>query len=119
MNWILILAIAVVSDALRIFVDNYISDVYFKERGAVSQKIISGIIVPTAGLAILVFTNFNFFSTPSDVKLITIASSTIETELVENSFAFVVVIVHTNKNIKSRTKPLYLCITSAIHRIAD
>ena len=66
MNWILILAIAVVSDALRIFVDNYISDVYFKERGAVSQKIISGIIVPTAGLAILVFTNFNFFSAPSD-----------------------------------------------------
>jgi len=66
MNWIIILTIAVISDALRIFIDNYVSDVYFKERGAVSQKIVSGIVVPTAGLAILVFTNFNFFSTPSD-----------------------------------------------------
>ena len=32
MSWLAILAIAVISDALRIFIDNYASDYYFKEN---------------------------------------------------------------------------------------
>ena len=64
MNWLIILAIAVISDALRIFIDNYVSDVYFKEKGAVSQKIVSGIVTPIIGIAILIFTGFNFAEVP-------------------------------------------------------
>ena len=32
MSWLAILAIAVISDALRIFIDNYASDYYFKDK---------------------------------------------------------------------------------------
>lgn len=59
MSWLAILAIAVVSDALRIFIDNYISDVYFKEKGAVSQKIASGLILPIIGIVVLIVNGFN------------------------------------------------------------
>lgn len=64
MNWLVVLAIAVVSDALRIFIDNYISDVYFKEKGAVSQKIVSGIVTPILGIIILIVTGFSFTEMP-------------------------------------------------------
>lgn len=64
MSWLIILAIAVISDALRIFIDNYVSDVYFKEKGAVSQKIVSGIVTPILGIIILIFTGFSFTETP-------------------------------------------------------
>lgn len=64
MNWLVVLAIAVISDALRIFIDNYISDVYFKEKGAVSQKIVSGIVTPILGIIILIVTGFNFTEIP-------------------------------------------------------
>ncbi|MBR0480021.1 EamA family transporter [Candidatus Saccharibacteria bacterium] len=42
MNWLVLVAIAVFTDALRIFIDNYISDVYFKGRDAASQKLFYG-----------------------------------------------------------------------------
>lgn len=74
MNWILILAIAVVSDALRIFVDNYISDVYFKERGAVSQKIISGIVTPVIGVVIMLCLGLDFSSIPPETALLLVLS---------------------------------------------
>lgn len=64
MNWLVVLAIAVISDALRIFIDNYVSDVYFKEKGAVSQKIVSGIVTPILGIIILIVTGFNFTEIP-------------------------------------------------------
>lgn len=64
MSWLAILAIAVISDALRIFIDNYISDVYFKEKGAVSQKIVSGIVTPILGIIILIVTGFSFTEMP-------------------------------------------------------
>lgn len=64
MNWLVVLAIAVISDALRIFIDNYVSDVYFKEKGAVSQKIVSGIVTPILGIIILIVTGFSFTEMP-------------------------------------------------------
>ena len=64
MSWLAILAIAVISDALRIFIDNYASDYYFKEKGAVSQKIVSGIVTPILGIIILIVTGFNFTEIP-------------------------------------------------------
>lgn len=42
MNWLIFVIITVFVDALRIFIDNYVSDVYFKGRGAVSQKLFYG-----------------------------------------------------------------------------
>lgn len=59
MNWIIIIAIAVISDALRIFIDNYASDVYFKEKGAVSQKIVSGLMYLIVGIVTLVVNEFD------------------------------------------------------------
>ena len=38
MNWLLLVIITVIFDSSRIFIDNYISDYYFKGHGAVSQK---------------------------------------------------------------------------------
>lgn len=38
MNWLVLVAIAVVADAIRVFTDNYITDVYFKGKDSVSQK---------------------------------------------------------------------------------
>ena len=42
MNWLVLVAIAVVADAIRIFADNYITDYYFKGRDSVSQKYFYG-----------------------------------------------------------------------------
>lgn len=74
MNWIIVLAIAVVSDALRIFIDNYVSDVYFKEKGAVSQKIVAGLITPILGTIILILNGFNFAEIPPITIALLLAS---------------------------------------------
>ena len=39
MNWLIFVVLAVFFDSSRIYTDNYSSDVYFKGRGAVSQKL--------------------------------------------------------------------------------
>lgn len=39
MNWLALVLITVIFDSTRIFIDNYISDHYFKGNGAVSQKL--------------------------------------------------------------------------------
>ena len=43
MNWIVMIGIAIFCDAIRVFIDNYITDVYYKKRGAVAQKLFYGI----------------------------------------------------------------------------
>ena len=42
MNWLVLMAINVISDSTRIFIDNYVSDYYFKGKESVSQKIFYG-----------------------------------------------------------------------------
>ena len=42
MNWLALVAINVLADSTRIFIDNYNSDYYFKGKGAVSQKLFYG-----------------------------------------------------------------------------
>ena len=61
MNWILLISIAVLTDALRIFTDNYISDVYFKETGAVSQKFFYGFAYILISLVTFIVIGFNPF----------------------------------------------------------
>ncbi len=42
MSWLVLVIIAVVFDSIRIFIDNYISDVYYKGRGSAAQKLFYG-----------------------------------------------------------------------------
>ena len=42
MNWLILMAINVVSDSTRIFIDNYVTDYYFKGKESVSSKIFYG-----------------------------------------------------------------------------
>lgn len=63
MNWIVLVAIATFSDSLRIFVDNYTSDVYFKGRHAVSTKLFYSIMHIIIFGAVLIATGFNPFAT--------------------------------------------------------
>ena len=62
MNWLILVIIATVLDSTRIFVDNYSSDVYFKGRGAVSQKLFYGYTTAATGLIILAINHFDFLS---------------------------------------------------------
>ena len=60
MSWLSFVAIAVFFDVFRIFTDNYISDVYFKDRGVVSQKMYYAIGRTLAGIIILFLAGFSF-----------------------------------------------------------
>lgn len=42
MSWLLFVVVAVIFDSLRIFIDNYVSDVYFKGKQAAAQKVFFG-----------------------------------------------------------------------------
>ncbi|MBQ2695612.1 hypothetical protein IJG04_03195 [Candidatus Saccharibacteria bacterium] len=55
MNWLALVAVATLANSTVIFIDNYVSDFYFKGRHAVSQKLfygLAGIILATAFLLI-------------------------------------------------------------------
>lgn len=69
MNWLIFVAITVISDSLRIFVDNYASDVYFKGRHAVSAKILYGISYIIIFGPLLAITGFNFLEADGIVIL--------------------------------------------------
>ncbi|MBQ7202306.1 DMT family transporter [Candidatus Saccharibacteria bacterium] len=56
MSWLILVVIAVFTDAMRIFADNYITDYYFKGRGSVSQKYFYGwFFIALAGLMAIIF----------------------------------------------------------------
>lgn len=59
MNWLILVVIAVIADSLRIFIDNYVSDVYFKGRHAVAQKLFDGSMFVLFGFIMLIGTGFN------------------------------------------------------------
>lgn len=59
MNWLIFVVIAVLSDSLRIFIDNYTSDVYFKGKDAASQKLFYGYGFIIASLIILGILHFD------------------------------------------------------------
>ena len=62
MNWLAFIGITLIADALRIFTDNYVSDVYFKGRNAASQKLFYGYSIPIVALIILAISGFDFTS---------------------------------------------------------
>ena len=60
MSWLIFVAVAVIFDSARIYADNYSSDVYFKGRGAVSQKLFFTYALGLVGVALLAVTGFDF-----------------------------------------------------------
>ena len=60
MMWLLFVGIATILDAIRIFIDNYSSDVYFKGRSAVSQKVVYGYMFLVSALILCIVTGFSF-----------------------------------------------------------
>ena len=60
--WLVFIGITLIVDALRIFIDNYVSDVYFKGKTAASQKLFYGYSVTILSLIVLAVTGFNFES---------------------------------------------------------
>ena len=78
MNWLILVAITVVLDSFRIFIDNYVSDVYFKKNGAVSQKLFYGCMYILLSIVMLVATNFNPLQTnQSTIGLILLSGTLI------------------------------------------
>ena len=71
MNWLILVVIAVLFDVLRIFTDNYISDVYYKGREVAAQKLFSAWAKTILGIIILIITGFNFtqFNLPTTALL--------------------------------------------------
>ena len=68
MSWLMLVIIATLLDAIRIFMDNFISDVYFKGRESVSQKLFYGYFWVITSMIILVVSRFN----PNDTTFSTI-----------------------------------------------
>lgn len=60
MMWLILVIIATVLDAARIFIDNYSSDVYFKGRGAVAQKLFYGYAFFVGAIVLAMATGFDF-----------------------------------------------------------
>lgn len=74
MDWLLCIIIAVLANSAGIFVDNYISDYYFKGRGAASQKTFYRLIYIIFGIVCIIIGGINFSSVPPYMYLIFILS---------------------------------------------
>ena len=66
MNWLIFVIVATLLDSTRIFVDNYASDVYFKGRGAVSQKLFYGYAFIVFTILLIAITGFDLNPNFSD-----------------------------------------------------
>lgn len=60
MNWLILVLIATIIDAVRIFIDNYTSDVYFKGKHAVALTLLAGYTDIIVALILLPIINFDF-----------------------------------------------------------
>ena len=74
MNWLLLIAADVTADSLRIFIDNFVSDFYFKGKGSVSQKLFYGYAYLVIASIMALMFNVDFSTAPiSSIFLILIA----------------------------------------------
>ena len=67
MTWLVFVIITVFIDSIRIFIDNYVSDVYFKGKGAAAQKLFYGYLRIPFAIITLIITGFDFDITPLNV----------------------------------------------------
>lgn len=70
MTWLIFVAITVIVDSARIFIDNYVSDVYFKGKGAASQKLFYGYLLIPFSIIMLLITGFSFDIIPLNLAAI-------------------------------------------------
>jgi len=70
MSWLLFVAIAVTFDSLRIFIDNYTSDVYFKGKYAVSQKLFFGYFFTIVAIIMFLIFGLNFSIVPVEAFIL-------------------------------------------------
>lgn len=62
MNWLILVLIAVFSGSSHIYIDNYISDFYFKGRGAVAQKMFFTVTLVLLAIILAAIAGPVFFS---------------------------------------------------------
>ena len=74
MNWLFFVIIAVFADSLRIFIDNYTSDVFFKGRNAASQKLFNAYSLIVVALIMFSFSGFDFDNITLSTALLIIFS---------------------------------------------
>lgn len=67
MSWLILVAIAVITDAIRIFADNYITDYYFKGRGSVSQKYFYGWFFVVLAIVMAIIFPIDFGANPPEL----------------------------------------------------
>lgn len=77
MSWLVLVIVSTVLDAIRIFIDNYLSDVFFKDRLAVSQKCFSAFTDIIIATTILLINGFSFGQTELHVFLLIILAGAI------------------------------------------
>ena len=70
MNWLSLVAISALSGSAEVYVDNYISDCYFKGRGAVSQKLFFAVGYILAAVVTILFSGFDFLNLDFTVPLL-------------------------------------------------
>lgn len=74
MNWLFCIVIAIFADAMRIYIDNYISDYYFKGKLAVAQKYFYCFAFIIIGVICACITGVDFSAVPFHVYLLFILS---------------------------------------------
>lgn len=67
MNWLVFVAINVLSDSSRIYTDNYISDVHFKGNKSISQKYFYALVYPLLGVLMAFCSGLDFTAAPAYV----------------------------------------------------
>lgn len=63
MLWIILIAIYLITDSSAMFIDNYVSDVYFKGRLSAGQKVFSGWIYLLFAIIVILAVGVNFEET--------------------------------------------------------
>lgn len=74
MNWLSLVVISALSGSAGVYVDNYVSDYYFKGRDSVSQKLFYAAGCIVFSLSIMLFTGFDFLGLDINVPLLLILS---------------------------------------------
>lgn len=74
MNWMILVGVVVIIDTIRIFIDNYVSDVYFKGKSAASQKILYGFLLCIFSIIVLSIVGFDKVITePNNTGILVLA----------------------------------------------
>lgn len=74
MNWLILVAASVLAGSSHIYIDNYISDYYFKGRGAVSQKLFFALAFVLVSIVLAAVSSFDFLNAGAKIVFVLILS---------------------------------------------